>query len=245
MHEFEHIDDQMLGSFVDGELDASGAQLVLQAMDRDQDVRSRVHQLRRAKDMMKLGFGHAQIPSTVSHGSSQSFSRKYGLTLAASIAVLALSMGAGVVGYQMGTQVDSASRKISVSIPDMQSHRVILHISESNTVHFAKALEYAKTYIEKHQASGGKVAVVAHSSGIDLMRVGMMGYENRVRQMIDRYDNIHFIACANAIRALRNQGIEPRMVQHVDTSKPAMDQIIEHIQDGWDYIKVTNLVSEG
>lgn len=244
MQETERIDNQMLGSFVDGELDAAGSQLVIQAMETDPEVRERVYRLRRARDLMKLGFNHAQPPSKDTHEARNTGWRNYSMGLAASLAALAITFGAGLLGYQAGKQIDINEEQVAATLTNEQSHRVILHISEANPLHFARALEYAKRYIREYEARGGEVAVVAHSTGIDMMRTGVSPYEDQVREILANYDNIHFMACANAIRALKKQGIDPAMMQQVDTSQPAMDQIIEHVQDGWDYVKVENLVSE-
>lgn len=244
MQETDHIESHMLELFVDGELDAAGSQLVIQAMDKDPEVRERVYRLRRAKDLMKLGFGHAQPQSKGTREDKQTAWRKHTVGLAASLAMLAIGMGAGLLGYLAGKQIDSDHNRIVASILNEESHRVILHISESNPVHFARALDYVKNFINEHEERRGEIAVVAHSTGIDLMRTGVSPYEDQVRKMIVEYDNIHFIACANAIRTLQKKGIEPVIMRDVDTSKPAMDQIIEHVQDGWEYIKVKTLVSK-
>lgn len=57
------LDDQALGSFVDGLLDAAHSEKIIRAMEDDPEIRERVYQLRRAKDLMKLGFGNASTPS--------------------------------------------------------------------------------------------------------------------------------------------------------------------------------------
>jgi len=55
----DFFDDQALGSFVDGLLDAAHTEMIIKAMEDDPQIRDRVYQLRRAKDLMKLGFGDA------------------------------------------------------------------------------------------------------------------------------------------------------------------------------------------
>lgn len=53
------FDNQALGSFVDGQLDAAHTEKIIKVMEDDPEIRERVYQLRRAKDLMKLGFGDA------------------------------------------------------------------------------------------------------------------------------------------------------------------------------------------
>lgn len=246
MRDIDSIDNQMLGAFVDGELDPAGCQLVIQAMEDSPEVRERIYRLRRAKDLMKLGFAHAEPPSGGARGERRQPGRhqKRSLRLAASVAVFLITAGAALVGFQAGRSTDGHSRQVVASTEMEQPYRVILHVSESDPRQFAKALDYAAAYIREHEARGGEVAVIAHSTGIDLMRTGVSPYEDRVRDMLARRPNIHFIACANAIRALRKKGVEPAIIPDVDTSKPALDQIVEHVQAGWQYIKVRDLISQ-
>jgi anti-sigma factor RsiW len=57
------FDDQVLGSFVDGLLDAASSEKIIKAMEDDPEIRECIYQLRRAKDLMRLGFGEVSAPS--------------------------------------------------------------------------------------------------------------------------------------------------------------------------------------
>lgn len=243
MQEFDHIDDQLLGSFVDGELDAAGSQTVIQAMHRDPVIREQVYKLRRAKDLMMLGFGHEQLPNA-EDTVPQDMRNMHSSRLIASIVALVISIASAFVGYEIGSRSTATNERIAASVAATQQHRVILHIDESNPLYFSRALAYATDYIRTHEAQGGEVAVIANASGIDLMRPDATPFKQQMLEIMRDYHNIHFIACAAAIRDLRKKGINPVFFDNVDTRKPAMDQIIEHVQDGWTYIKVRNLVSE-
>jgi intracellular sulfur oxidation DsrE/DsrF family protein len=234
-------DEKILAAFVDGELDAAHAAEVLAAMEKDDAIRNRVYRLRRAKDLMRLGFGNALPPAGRRRTTRLPIWKRYALGLAASLTAVAIGIGAGFVGYGMG---ESSQRANLAATTTVQTDRILLHINEADPRQFTAALEYAERFIEEHEARGGEIAVVAHSTGIDLMRVGVSPYEGKVRDMIARHKNVYFIACANAIGELRQKGIEPVMMDNVDTSKPAMDQIIEHVQDGWKYIKVKKLLAQ-
>lgn len=63
MEYFDKIDSLILGSFVDGELDSEHYATVIKAMHKNAEIRERVYELRRAKDLMKLGFGTASAPT--------------------------------------------------------------------------------------------------------------------------------------------------------------------------------------
>jgi hypothetical protein len=57
-----NFDDQALGIFVDGLQDAAHSEQIIKAMKDDPEIRERVYQLRRAKDLMELGFCDANAP---------------------------------------------------------------------------------------------------------------------------------------------------------------------------------------
>lgn len=72
MQKFDYINDQMLGTFVDGQLDAADSELVLEAMNEEPDIRNRVEQLRRTKYLMKLAYGNAKAPTRARPAVSES-----------------------------------------------------------------------------------------------------------------------------------------------------------------------------
>ncbi len=63
MAQSDYIDDLMLAAFVDGQLDPGNCESVLATVENDSDTRERLYQLRRAKDLMKIGFEHVEAPA--------------------------------------------------------------------------------------------------------------------------------------------------------------------------------------
>lgn len=242
MEEYDYINDQMLGAFVDNQLDVANSAAVLKAMEENPEIRETVYQLRRAKDMMKLGFGDAHAPTRPLPKARFPSLRRCSTALAASIVALAVSLGAGVFGYYCGNKANTGIVPAIVAAKQTASDRVVLHISESDPKQFAAALAYTEKFLEEQEARGSQIEVVANSGGLDLMRAGVTPFEQRVLDMISKHDNVHFIACANAIRNLRKQGIEPIIIKDVETDKTAIDHIIGRLRAGWTYIKVDSLM---
>jgi intracellular sulfur oxidation DsrE/DsrF family protein len=242
MEKFDHIDGQMLGAFVDGLLDDEYTALVIKAMEVDPEVRNQVYQLRRAKDLMKLGFGNTSASSGNRRKYHKSFWSERFPRVAAAIAVIAVSFGAGKLShhYFEPFEHDTTFASVAQEAPE----KIILHITESDPVKFHQALEYTETFLHEHQDSGARIEVVANAGGIDLMRKDKSSLASKVASMIREYDNVHFIACANAIRKLRSKGIEPEFVDGVHTRETVMDYIISRIKEGgWTYLKVDSLQS--
>lgn len=242
MGKIDHIDEHILGAFVDGELDIAGRELVLEAMHNDNATREQVYRLRRAKDLMKLGFegARAATPAVQDFEPGDGWLTRWS-GLAASI-VLVVSLGAGYLGYQGGKQLAFETTPPVTALTQQHVDKVLLHISKSDPKQFSAALDYTRKFLDEHSSSGGQIAVVANAGGLDLLRAGVSPFEDQILEMIRDYPNVHFIACANSIRALRKKGVTPVIIENVDSTLPAMDKIIQYVQQGYTYIKVKSLM---
>jgi len=235
---FDKIDNQMLGAFVDGHLDPAHCEAVIKAMDDDSEVRERVYELRRAKDLMKLGFGKAIAPS--GKDPKTSF---WGKCVPAIAAMLVLAVGiAG--GWFMQPVLSGQQQAAFLEQAQVnQGDKIIVHISKSDPQQFADALTYTEKFLEEHKGGGHQIDVVAHASGLDLMRADVSPLKQQIVALMDKYDNVHFIACAGAIKVFRQKnGVAPVIIRGVGTDMTAFDHIVGRLQSGgWKYIKVENL----
>lgn len=241
MQDSELMDENTLGAFVDGQLDSAGCEAVMVAMARDPAVRERVERLRRAKDLMRVGFASAQPPSRRAPLSGAPVASRLSRALAASVAALALGLAAGSLGYHYGRHLDRSELASLPSPQRQQSDRIVLHISEANPIQFAAALSYADRFLRRHPAPDSRVEVIANAGGLDMMRTGLSPYEDQIGALLEAHPNIRFLACANAIANLRKQGIEPHLIDSIDTEKKAIDHIVARLQEGWSYVRVDAL----
>ncbi|WP_455235423.1 hypothetical protein [Thiogranum longum] len=236
------IDDQMLGAFVDGQLDSANCALIIKAVENDPEVRERLYQLRRAKDLMKLGFDNAQPPRRPMQEPKTSLRTRLSFGIAASLVTAAVGFGTGIFGYSLSMQLaEKSSTQVLANASQQYADRVVLHISDSDPEHFGAALAYTKEFLKTHQKQGSEIEVVANAGGLDLMREGISPYERQVIELMRDHNNVHFIACANGIRSLKNKGIQPGIIEEIGTDETAMDHIISRLQDGWTYVKVESL----
>ena len=205
--------------------------------------RSRLASLRRAKDLMRLGFASARAPCSRTQLPPAPLTRKFPRALAASVAALALGLAAGSLGYHYGRQLDrDALLGGNLAAAQQQlNDRIILHISDANPAQFAAALDYTEKFMQQHPASHSRIEVIANAGGLNMMRVGLSPYEQQIQSLQEAYPNVSFLACANAIANLRKQGVEPQIIANVDTEKKAIDHIVERLQAGWSYVRVDAL----
>jgi intracellular sulfur oxidation DsrE/DsrF family protein len=241
MQDSDLIDENTLGAFVDGQLDSTGCEAVMVAMARDPAVRERVEQLRRAKDLMRVGFASAQAPSRRRPLPGVPVGNRLSRALAASVAALALGLAAGSLGYHYGRHLDRSELASLASSQQQHGNRIVLHISEANPIQFAAALSYADKFLRRHPAPDSRVEVIANAGGLDMMRTGLSPYEDQIDALLKAHPNVRFLACANAIANLRKRGIEPQVIASVDTEKKAIDHIVARLQEGWSYVRVDAL----
>lgn len=228
------LDDLTLNAYVDGELDPETKRSVLAAMQDDADIREQVCRLRRAKDWMRHGFDDVQPEDRPLPGSRAQFGR-VGTGIAASLIAIAIGVGGILVGYNCAEQ-DGV-----MVAGEQDPMRVVLHLDDSEPAHFQAVLDYAEKFLESNRDRGTQVEVVANSGGVDLMRSGASPFEDRVRQLSEQYSNLHFVACMNSLRRLREDGIDPVMISDVHSDTTAIDRIVKRMRDGWTYQKVSNL----
>ena len=238
MDTFDNIDGQMLGAFVDGLLDDEHSALVMKAMEDDPEIKDQVYQLRRAKDLMKLGFGSATAPSGEQQAAKLSSWKSCIPAMAASITFLAVSLIAGSVGYYYGGQANTTIASNTINLE--QTHRVVVHVRKANMEQFSQAVAYAKNFTDEHGVQD-QIEVVAHGKAVDLMRVGVSPFEGEIVDLISNHPNVSFVACSNGIKAIHKKGIEPVMIVGVKTDMPAMDHIIGRVQAGWTYARADSL----
>jgi intracellular sulfur oxidation DsrE/DsrF family protein len=228
------LEQLTLNAFVDRQLDPEQERSVLAAMETDSAVRDQVYRLRRAKDWMRTGFADAQSRYAAASPRPRQ-QRRFALSIAASLIAFIFATGGGLIGYICG------ERQTPLIAQRENPQHILLHLDESAPETFAAVLDYAEAFLAEHRVPGAEVEVVANASGIDLMRAGGSPYEARVRSLSRRYENLHFIACANAIRNLRKQGVQVTVLDDVNDRETAVDHIVGRIRSGWSYVKVSDL----
>jgi intracellular sulfur oxidation DsrE/DsrF family protein len=244
MNDPDYIDHQLLGAFVDDEIDADNREAVIKAMEIDPEVRERVYRLRRAKDLMKLGFGDASArPGDTGKTSGRSW-KLFSPGMAASVAALAVAFGASMLGHQYYSEQEAGNTNRTVAaVTQQQADKVILHVRESDPKQFAAALAYTEKFLREHESQGHQIDVVAHAGGLDLMRADASPLKAQIIDMMEKHNNVHFIACASAIQILRSKGVEPTIIRGVSTDSTAFDHIVGRLQNGgWRYIRVDSLL---
>ena len=82
-----------------------------------------------------------------------------------------------------------------------------------------------------------RLEIIANDTGLNLMRTDVSIYQDRIRKLVTEYNNVRFLACSRAIKRLESQGVNVELLPEIQIAPSAMEQIIQRMQAGWQYIK--------
>ncbi|RMG55459.1 MAG: hypothetical protein D6717_07960 [Gammaproteobacteria bacterium] len=222
-------------AFIDGELEPMDREQIMQEMAEDPELRRQVCELRNLKAAVSHAYADIEPPETgrvLGGGLSRGLCQGV-----AALLLLAVGVLLGWKGHEQRLEHLLAG---AVEIGDVKADptHVVLHIDESNPDKFEEVLDRAVALVESYKARGVHVEVIANSGGLDLMRKDASPYAQRVSEIMRKYDNIDFIACANAIRRLERQGVHVQLIDRTHPAPSAVEHIVERLREGWTYIKV-------
>ena len=233
--------DEKLQMFIDDEMNSSDRAEMLEDINQDEQLSNRVCELIQLKDAVRLAYSE---PPTSTHAAAGGNAAMHPVWLNAVAAILLLTVGA-VGGWLLYPQLEAFNGPANIAAaPQQQTEKIILHISKSDPKHFTTALAYAEKFLAEHDTGNNQIDVVAHAGGLDLMRADASPLREQIITLMDKHDNIHFIACAGAINMYtQKNGVAPDIIQGVGTDNTAFDHIVGRLQSGgWQYIKVESIL---
>jgi len=233
--------DEKLHMFIDDEMNNSDRARMMEAINKDEQLSNRVCELMQLKDTVRLAYN--ELPESGQSTSHSETAFRSGSWFNAAAAVILLAIGT-LGGWTLYPQFGASNSSINMATVDQaQQENIILHVSKSDPEQFAAALDYAEKFLIEHEAQGQQVDVVAHAGGLDMMRADASPIKEQIVAMMDKYDNVHFVACAGAIKMYtQKNGVAPVIIQGVGTDYTAFDHIVGRLQGGgWQYIKVEAL----
>ncbi|MDH5546398.1 MAG: hypothetical protein OEZ43_12455 [Gammaproteobacteria bacterium] len=236
----ETVSDEKLNALLDNELDNDDRAHVLSIMQQDQEVASRYCALRRTKDSIALAYSNPPLPSQLAHSRVKTTERLPFRNFAASFALIICGAIAGWIGGQFNTQVaDPGFLSIDqIQNHNLQSNRVLIHISDMNPRQILSALDTAKGMLASQDKSSNlQLEIVANSDGIDFMREGSP-FAQEIRQMTSDFSNVTFRACSSArSNAELREGRRIAMLPDVHMVPMAFDFILTRLSEGWTYVR--------
>ncbi len=223
--------DELLNAYVDGELDGEEAEALLAASAQDPHLKRRLQELAVLKAQVQEAFGEdgawerpaVRIPS-----------RRYPAVAAALCLIAGALLGWGVRGWfsppalQVAAYHPEALRKVILHVDSAEPERLNAALDEAESLLAAAARERQRLRLE----------IIANAGGLELLRADNEAYARRIRELLDRYDEVTLLACRHAIARYQEKGRDLHLLPEVKVAPSAVDQIVKRLKAGWIYIKV-------
>lgn len=251
------ISEERLNAFIDGELDPTEKSEVFEALGEDSALSQQACELRQLSELVR----HAYSNPPQSKCFQKTEPRRITAFGQAAAAALLVGLGAtlGWVSHQQPVAAPAAedmramvwgendrafhSTDLASATSQNGLKHVILHLNTSSPAKFEQALTTAEQLLKKYANDnhGAEIEVVANASAIKLLRSGYSPYAARVRALQEKYFNLTFLACKDAmdhIRELEELKSDVQLLPGVEVTPSALEHILERMNEGWVYLNV-------
>lgn len=236
--------DELLNALIDDELSPAEAGALLARLQGDAALRERVAQLRLHKDLVRHAYAHlAPEPPPSTQRDAPVVAKRRGRNAAAWALALAGGVMLGWLGHGLSLGRDDSltlPASLSARAPLAGVEHIVLHLSAGSPQAGAAALDRAEGLLGAARAAQRQVSVeiVANSDGLSLLRLGVSPHAQRVASLQRDYPDLALVACGQTAQRLRDAGIEVRLLPGVTEASSALDQIVQRMRQGWDYVKI-------
>lgn len=234
------VSDEHLNAFVDDELDAEEKGRVFDEINRDEELNRRLCELHKVRQMVQHGYRNPPPPPNRRPKRRGAFNRP----VAGAAAMLLLAVGALIGWFAHGpaTPPPMTASNIEQGFSSRMEPKqnVILHLDSTDPQKVRTAFEEMEMILAGYRRSGQRyhLEIITNESGVNLLREGASPYSAKVEQLMERFDNISFMACAKALKRLQDRGVRPELLPGTGIAPSALEQIIMRLDQGWMYIKV-------
>lgn len=237
MNKDEHISEEQLNAFVDGELDSEEISCVLNEAEQSAELDQRLCQKRKLKELVKHAYQDVPEPRRLL--SAQRIPRSiFGLSVAASmLLMLGLTTGLLVSGYfgQGPLPGESPASTNPQAVAAIENY--ILHVVSGEPEKMRLTLQKARELLSSAEPGHPRrVEVVANEKGLNLLRSDVTPFSEEISALAN--EQVIFYACSKAIERLEEKGVTVHLVPEAVPGYTALDRVVSRMQDGWQYIKI-------
>ncbi len=234
MNKDEHISEEQLNAFVDGELDSEERSRLLNESEHSAELDLRLCQQRKLKEFVKHAYIDVPPPK---HIASSKLAQPgfLGRSLVAGV-MLVLGLSGGFIIQKYFDQAQGLTTNV-VSEPVAEIENYLLHVVSGEPEQMLAALEQA-TYLLESADDGEfrQVEIIANEQGLNLLRSDITPYAEQISAL--QRNNVVFYACSKTIERLEEKGVKIELVPYANPDYTALDRVVTRMQAGWKYEKI-------
>ena len=234
MNKDEHISEEQVNAFVDGELDAEEKSRLLNQSEHSAELDLRLCQQRKLKELVKHAYVDVPPPRHIA-SSPLAQSGFLGRSLVAGV-MLVLGLSGGFIIHSYFDQTQGLATNV-VSEPAAEIENYLLHVVSGEPEQMLAALQQARYLLES--ADDGEfrqVEIIANEQGLDLLRSDITPYAREITDL--QRSNVVFYACSKTIARLEEKGVTVQLVPYTNPDYTALDRVVTRMQAGWIYEKI-------
>lgn len=228
------ISDEILGAYIDNELDPAERARLLEKIASDASLRSRACELWQLKQMVR---GAYPLPQQAKVLPRSGFVAPHWLhALAATLLLVVGALG----GWITHGHIDNERLMLSqIDTIRAAGGRVVLHLFSDEPARMEAALATAERLLRERNKTGQpfRVELIANGPGLHLLRMGGSPYAAKIMALREAYANLHIVACHQAIERLRERGIEVMLLPGVEEVFSAETELATRLSQGWRYLQ--------
>ncbi|MCK5666588.1 MAG: hypothetical protein KAI17_24020, partial [Thiotrichaceae bacterium] len=233
------VSEEMLNAYLDNELDEKDNRFIEMQIKNNVELQRRIEQLQDIK--IKVRASYASVSPPVHHAIRPCNKRSLIPSSLAASLILCFGLASGwyTHGY-INTTTENFGQLLGIKLEQLnpQDDKIIIHLAKNDRALFDAALTKAEKLLSAFAALNqqGTVRVLANSYGMDLLREDKTPYQERISNLMLKYNNVEFVACENTIKRLKSSGKNIELLPGVKVHGPVINEIISGLQNGWTYI---------
>ncbi len=245
MNNNDHYSDEYLNAYIDGELDKKETGRLLDELRYNPELDSRITDLQKIREMVRYAY-HEKLPPEGSQLGRSVFAKKSRMAFAASI-ILSLGVALGWSLHLHSQQANSlldiaeAMQIKSATTSHADEIKLMLHVTTDNQSKLQTVLDETENFLSQYENMGKKVKldILTNGKGLKLLQAKHTPFGERIKVLQQRYQNLTFMACQNAIKRVQRQtGKKVIMLPETVTVPSALGEVMKKQQEGWSYIKI-------
>ena len=227
------ISDEILGAYIDNELDATERAEIQERLTTDSELRARACELWQTKQLVR---GAYPLPAQKSVPARRHFGApRWTHALAASLLVIVSAVSGWFANGRIETE-----RQLTGQIEAIraQGGRVVLHLFSDEPARMEAALRLADQLASERDEAGRpfRVEFIANGPGLHILRAGGSPYAARIEQL-RHHENLRLVACRQAIARLQERGLEVNLLPGVEEAVSAESELATRLTQGWRYVQ--------
>jgi uncharacterized protein len=227
------ISDEILGAYIDNELDPTERAALLDRITSDNELRARACELWQTKQLVRAAY---PLPAQKSASARRHFAApRWTHALAASLLVVVSAISGWFANGRIETE-----RQLTGQIEAIraQGGRVVLHLFSDEPARMEAALKLADQLASERDEAGRPfhVEFIANGPGLHILRTGGSPYAARIEQL-RHHENLRLVACRQAIARLQERGLEVNLLPGVEEAVSAESELATRLTQGWRYVQ--------